>query len=100
MKEQLVKLIEIILETCNIIYNELKKLYHFTKKRVIFLINKQRTMKELTSPLITQREVELKELCKKRDKLKKCTSNNSNLILKHERNIENLKHELNILSEF
>jgi len=99
LKEHIVKLIEIILEISNIIYNELKKLFYLTRKKVLFLLNKQRTMKELTSPLITQREVELKKLYKKRDKLKKCTSYYSTCILKHEKNIEELKHELDILTD-
>ncbi|MCM1990313.1 hypothetical protein [Oceanirhabdus seepicola] len=98
MKESIVKLIEIILETCNIIYHELKKLFYLTRKRVLFLLHKQRTMKELTSPLITEREVELKKLCKKRDTLKTCTSHYSDCILKHEKNIEELKHEIDILT--
>ena len=99
LKEHIVKLIEIILEISNIIYNELKKLFYLTRKKVLFLLNKQRTMKELTSPLITQREVELKKLCKKRDTLKTRTSYYSTCILNHEKNIEKLKHELDILAD-
>ncbi len=99
MKEHIVKLIEIILETCNIVYHELKKLFYLTQKKVLFLLDKQRTMKELTSPLINQREVELKKLCKKRDILKKCTSYYSTSILKCQKSIEELKHEIDILTD-
>ena len=99
LKENIVKLIEIILETCNIIYHELKKLFYLTRKRMLFILNKQRTMKELTSPLITQREVEFKKLCKKRCELKKTSSHYSTYILKHEKNIEELKYEIDILKD-
>jgi len=99
LKEHIVKLIEIILETCNIIYNELKKLFYLTRKKVLFLFNKQRTIKELTSPLITQREVELKKLYEKRDELRKNSSYYSTSIFEYEKNIENLKNQIDILTD-
>lgn len=71
MKEFWIKILEISKELLLLCYQELKSLYKKLHKRCSFLINKQRTIKEFTSPMLKKRTEELSTLTKTYKDLKK-----------------------------